>query len=371
MLNLFKRTPGRNTNWYCWYYTAANEQRAFSCKTSDKNEAKRYAREKLRILLQPTSIPPPPQQHPTEVQPPVTTRCLSDFMDEYLGVIKGGCTTKSCATIRDSFRQFIKFTGGSISLHTITPLQCEQFILNRQPSVHSARKHYGHLKSAFSKAVVWGYLSTNPFATFSRPKAPETEVDYFREWDFERLLRFLPATEWFERRLRTMVIVAYDTGLRLGELRHLRANAIDFMTGYLAVRNTQEFTTKSKRNRRIPLSDRARAVLQEQIGENARHELHAVRTSPYIFPNEHGHVMSETGITHLFKKGCRRAFPDREGLHFHSLRHSLGTRLARAGVSLHIIKQWMGHSSIKVTERYTHLNNLDLGPAINVLNRSL
>ena len=68
-----------------------------------------------------------------------------------------------------------------------------------------------------------------------------------------------------------------------------------------------------------------------------------------------------------FKKACRAASVD-ERIHFHTLRHSFASRLAQEGVSLYVIKELLGHSSITTTEIYSHLNVESLRGAIEKLN---
>ena len=52
---------------------------------------------------------------------------------------------------------------------------------------------------------------------------------------------------------------------------------------------------------------------------------------------------------------------------WHDLRHTFGSRLAQAGVSLIAIKELMGHSDIRVTLRYAHLMQSNLKDAIRAL----
>ncbi len=54
-------------------------------------------------------------------------------------------------------------------------------------------------------------------------------------------------------------------------------------------------------------------------------------------------------------------------IHFHSLRHSFASNLAQKGVSLYVIKELLGHSSITTTEIYSHLNMDSLREAVGKL----
>ena len=51
----------------------------------------------------------------------------------------------------------------------------------------------------------------------------------------------------------------------------------------------------------------------------------------------------------------------------HALRHTCASRLVNAGIDLYVVKEWLGHSSIQITERYAHLNPDKLVHAANML----
>ena len=51
----------------------------------------------------------------------------------------------------------------------------------------------------------------------------------------------------------------------------------------------------------------------------------------------------------------------------HALRHTCASRLVNGGVDLYVVKEWLGHSSIQITERYAHLNPTKLVQAVEVL----
>ena len=99
----------------------------------------------------------------------------------------------------------------------------------------------------------------------------------------------------------------------------------------------------SSGNRFIPLNDTARRVLME-LGQ--------ARSSEYVFPSRR-----KPGDRLLdLKKGFKAAvkFAEIRDLRFHDLRHTVATRLVRAGVDLITVQQLLGHARISVTARYVH-----------------
>ena len=71
-------------------------------------------------------------------------------------------------------------------------------------------------------------------------------------------------------------------------------------------------------------------------------------------------------VSKAFKKACRKAGMD-EDIHFHSLRHSVRFELVQKGVPFYSVKELLGHSSIQMTEIYSHLKLDDLREAIGKL----
>lgn len=157
--------------------------------------------------------------------------------------------------------------------------------------------------------------------------------------------------------LRDVVVFAAATGLRQGEVLALRWDGIDLTPGQevLSVRNDGDFRTKSGRDVTLPLVGLALDVVRR------RHRLR--EESPYVFPGQRGGKMNAHYLSRRFKTFVERAgLPDR--LHFHSLRHTFGTQLARDGVPLLTISKLLGHSNTQVTQVYTHLGMDELRRAM-------
>lgn len=77
-----------------------------------------------------------------------------------------------------------------------------------------------------------------------------------------------------------------------------------------------------------------------------------------------GRRISEDWLTHRFKSYIRKAGLNPR-LHFHSLRHTFATWLVQEGVSIYEVQKLLGHSSISVTQVYSHLPASELHGAVN------
>jgi integrase/recombinase XerD len=107
------------------------------------------------------------------------------------------------------------------------------------------------------------------------------------------------------------------------------------------------------------LPQRAIEILEQNINNG----------SQFVFAKFNESNFSADYISKQFKKACRKAkIP--ENIHFHSLRHSYASMLARNGVSLYTISSLLGHTSITTTQIYSHLDNKTLFRAVETINQS-
>ena len=282
---------------------------------------------------------------------------LGTFVREYFEFSAGVHTAKTVKTYRTAFREFERVEGDR-PLQVIGIRAIEHFLSVKKSEAPqwTARKYYIALSSAFEKAVQWQYLTENPFRKVPKPKVREILPEYFSERDFRLFLTVIR-----ERDFRELCIVALLTGLRLGELLSLRWVDVDFTARVIVVRNSETFTTKTKRNRAVPMSEALCRLLRERQ-QNLRFE------SETVFYSEKGRPLAQGTVSQRFKRYVRRAgLNDR--LHFHSLRHSFASALVASGVSLYAVQKLLGHTTSKTTEIYSHLLPQQLHDEVNTLAR--
>lgn len=157
---------------------------------------------------------------------------------------------------------------------------------------------------------------------------------------------------------KALLMVAYDSGLRLSELRHLRVDDIDSKRMTIRVR-----LGKGQKDRFARLTPTLLILLREYW--------HEYRPQTWLFPGaspDKPYDMATPG--HILKKLCRKA-GIRKRVSMHTLRHSFATHLLEAGTNLRVIQQLLGHGSLRTTALYTHLSLDDLRAAPSTMELAL
>jgi len=148
--------------------------------------------------------------------------------------------------------------------------------------------------------------------------------------------------------LKDVILFGVGTGLRLSEITSLRWRDVDFVSGFLTVRNHETFKTKSGHERSIPLVGDALSTLIK------RSESSSTSTDDWVFTNGKGTRLVSGYVSKRFKYYVRLAKLPEE-IHFHTLRHTCASWLAQNGVSLLTIQKILGHSDFRDTLIYSHL----------------
>lgn len=230
----------------------------------------------------------------------------------------------------------------------------------------------GSLRALFNWTIGAGYLEQSPFnrgpvAVVKLPKQPPRTR---RLQDHEEAAILAVCRPGF----RGLVIAAIETGMRQGEILSLQWSQVEGMrvdgeTVTWAPRAEiflPAAKTKTKRDRRIPISTRLKAILEMRRYDPAGKPMGA---ACYVFGNEIGQQVArvkrawDTAVlkAHGFKPAWlasgmldadSRARFAAINLHFHDLRREAGSRWLDGGVPLHAIRDWLGHSNISQTSTY-------------------
>jgi site-specific recombinase XerD len=156
------------------------------------------------------------------------------------------------------------------------------------------------------------------------------------------------------RNLKHKAIIAlmYSSGLRLNECATLKPSHIE--SHRMKVRVEQG---KGKKDRYTILSCQTLDILRQYFK--------CSRPRKWLFEGTHGHLSKRT-IGLVIWKACIKAGINKR-VTPHTLRHCFATHLLEQGVSLQVIQQLLGHSSIKTTTIYTHVSSVMLDKVISPL----
>ena len=263
---------------------------------------------------------------------------FAEFAKEFMGKQAG----KAASTVKNyeqACRLYFVPLFGNRYLSNIRPKHVEDF---KQDRVKTAKPGTVNLElillgAILNAAVTWGYLKENPAKNVKPFRIPEKEPPYLTRDQVAALYRVCRG--W----VRTFVALALNTGMRASEILSLKWEDVDLRKRVIKIRSDEEFTTKGRRNREIPVNDFLSRVLQ-------RHPKHI--TNPHVFCDDEGGPMSDYPIRTALEQARKQAGLPR--FRIHDLRHTFGTTLAANGKDIRTIQELMGHVDIKTTMKYLH-----------------
>lgn len=207
----------------------------------------------------------------------------------------------------------------------------------RQRSIGTVHKEMGILRRVFNVAVQNGWILRNPFVMGRALINPGDERHRERILTRDEEEKLLAVCTGTKAHLRSVIIMALDTGMRRGEMFKLKWLDIDFEVGII---NIQAFNTKTMRQRQVAITLR---VAQE---------LHALwENSPR---NPDSLVFGVANVKKSFTKA--RVVAGLPDLRFHDLRHTHATRLVAGHVPLSEVGRVLGHTQANTTYRYVNAN---------------
>lgn len=227
------------------------------------------------------------------------------------------------------------------------------------------------IRGAWKYAKKLGYRVND--LEFPQVKIPKSPLRYLTDEEESRLLVYLDPVregtglkayserdEEMKRNLQDaydLVILLLDTGARYSEIAN-----IEWMRINLDERTIQLWRPKVQNEGVLFMTDRVYEVLARRVLN---------RNSPYVFQNRKGGPRGYVSLS--IRKAMRKA--GLHDCHIHTLRHTHASRLIQNGMSVYEVREVLGHTDIKTTMRYAHLETRQVTSkardVINRLNQSL
>ena len=179
-----------------------------------------------------------------------------------------------------------------------------------------------------------GFLDKNPVDFLEKPKISKNLPSFLDIDDMINLLGRIDNT-----RDRALFELTYSSSLRASETVSLNVEDIDFKHLRMRIKR------KGGKTAYIPITQRAAEFVENYVGS---------RKSGALFLNRYNKRISTRSLQKIVKKyALSSIFKD---ISPHTLRHSKATHLLNSGMDIRILQKFLGHSSIRATQIYTHLN---------------
>lgn len=251
----------------------------------------------------------------------------------------------------------------------------------------SADKHYELFNLVFARAIRKKIIKkeNNPIADVQKPKSDPYIADYYKPSELKKLFDIVR-----EDIIELPTLFAGTYGLRRSEVIGIKWDAIDFEENTFVIKHTvtkvtgkgehqkiqYRNLTKSKYGyRTYPLTPEIRKSLIKQklkIETNRRYifkDKYVNQTKDYVCVKENGELLKPDHFYRRFKELTKQN--EMRQIRLHDIRHSVGSLLAVKNVNLRQIQDFLGHGSIRSTERYSHLQYESKQNAVGVINNAI
>lgn len=201
------------------------------------------------------------------------------------------------------------------------------------------------VRSFYRFALKKGLVENDPAHTITGPKKEKPLPKFIREKDMDRLLQpEMWGDTYKDICARTIILLFYETGMRVGELVMLDDEMVDLDNRQLKV------TGKRNKQRIIPFG----AELEQALRDFVRlRDERVERTEKGFFVTEKGRRVTYEQVRRMVKNHLGRVTTQQKRTP-HVLRHTFATTMLNHEAGLESVKQLLGHESLATTEIYTH-----------------
>lgn len=221
---------------------------------------------------------------------------------------------------------------------------------HRSPAI--INRYLAVLSHAFTVAMKeWGWVESNPLLKVTKMKEPRGRIRFLSDDERDRLLAACKASESPD--LYTAVIIALSTGARAQEVLGLRWGKVDLNRKVATLHET-----KNGEVRVLSLAGQALDLLRE------RAKVRRLDTD-LVFPGRRK-PDKPVDLRTPFETALKTA--GITDFHWHDLRHTTASYLAMNGASLAEIAEVLGHKTLSMVKRYSHLSEAHTASVVERMN---
>lgn len=238
---------------------------------------------------------------------------------------------------------------GHRRLDAITPLIVEDLkvsLIHKGLAAATVSKILGLIRSVYRKLALWSiYGGQIPTNGVKMPKIDNARTRYLSE---EEAVKLLDALKARSKTWHAIASLSLYTGMRKGEILALRGEHLDFDSGRILVKDAKTGS------RTVYMTEDVRSLLEKHIP--ASPEAYVFRPRRASAGDRISRDSDESFVRAVAACGFNKGITDRRHkVVFHTLRHTYCSWLAKEGVPLYTIGELVGHKSVEMTKRYSHL----------------
>lgn len=355
-LKSIKNQGWKRSVWFiCWSEQGRTRKR--STGTSDSREAEGQLADFIKERQR--------REQPAEPSDP-RAFSVAEALDLYGS--EHAPTTAAAARIGYAIEALLPFWGEKM-VSEVTAATCAAYTAARQRSAGTVRRELGVLSAAINFAHRHGRLRSAPFVF--KPDKPEGKERWLTRAEAAKLLHAAVRSRADSRLyLPLFIVLALYTGARKDALLSLRWPQVDLERGRINLNPPgRKRTNKGRATLPIPRQLLTFLKLARRRGSDLGYVIHRngdrIKDIGGAWNGVHGKEGCQAQGS--FGRACKAA--GLAGVSPHTLRHTCGTWLAQAGVSLWDIAGWLGQSNARTTELYAHHHTEHLSGAMRAIER--
>lgn len=270
---------------------------------------------------------------------------LSEALNEFLiDQAARGNSDKTYMNYRQMVGRFIEYNG-DVETGTLTVADVKNYYLYliniARVSRISAQSYIRQLRAFLRWCYDSGYMNENIPYQYRLPKATKKQIDVLSDSEIALIFEFFTGNGFCTVRNRAIIQLFLDSGLRLSELVGVKRRMLHIDERYVVVNG------KGDKQRAAPFGTRTQMTLRQYAA------MLPSKSEPCFFQKEDGGAITEEVVKNIFRD--LRQYTGIPRLHPHLLRHTFATRYLENGGNVYALQSILGHTSLEMVKRYTHL----------------
>lgn len=271
---------------------------------------------------------------------PVENSLTSHAKDYILSCRVEGKSDSTIAIYTIVLSRFLKYLGANDRPEAS---DIRLFILSLQQKLkpHSVHVYYRSLKTWFNWLADEGIMkrTKHPMVHIKPPKLPELVMKPFTNSDLDHILYVIKGDRFVRVRSRAMILILYDTGIRLAELAGIQLEDVSLERETIKVRG------KGNKERRLRIGRVTQRALLRYV---------KMRDDDYpgLWVTEERRPITKFGVATILRRIVLRSEVSPGKFGPHRFRHTAAITMLRNGMDVFNVKNTLGHTKLETTQKY-------------------